>query len=333
MAFNRGTSGQRGLFWPFSSNKGRQRSMAVLGCEGAASSTSPFPRVDRTYIPCSSLDHPDHSSARLAILPDLALGSLAASARWCLLPTPLAHGKDSASTKQHEKGERHRSQSEIVMGSHGQSWEVLGSLAESSPAPSSVVKAEECLIGQLVPRTAPPDLSAARLIGRAIKSCHPLSRFFHALAIPRSSPGLCSSQATLSVFPLCTPTFFLSRLTPPGAKSAGCSESKQKAHGRQSLSRSPSSNFAVELELQCSSLALLLDLVRLKQTRPPTNAPGAFVSSDYILLALPCPSLPFLLSAFGQCMPTVSQVVQFSQSVPPLSADRLSRKLWREAAQ
>ncbi|KAG6169429.1 hypothetical protein E4U11_004053 [Claviceps purpurea] len=51
MTFNRGTSGQRGLFWPFSSNKGRQRSMAVLGCEGAASSTSPFPRVDRTYIP------------------------------------------------------------------------------------------------------------------------------------------------------------------------------------------------------------------------------------------------------------------------------------------
>ncbi|KAG6042750.1 hypothetical protein E4U39_005484 [Claviceps sp. Clav50 group G5] len=42
--------------------------------------------------------------------------------------------KGSASMKQQEKGERHRSQSEIVMGSHGQSWEVLGSLAEPSSA-------------------------------------------------------------------------------------------------------------------------------------------------------------------------------------------------------
>ncbi|KAG5991323.1 hypothetical protein E4U52_003795 [Claviceps spartinae] len=50
-----------------------------------------------------------------AILLDLALGSLAASA--------AAHtARSSASMKQHEKAERHRSLSEIVMGSRGNSW-------------------------------------------------------------------------------------------------------------------------------------------------------------------------------------------------------------------
>ncbi|KAG6115877.1 hypothetical protein E4U13_002393 [Claviceps humidiphila] len=134
LTFNRGTSGQqalrqlvRGPFWPFSSNKGRQRSMAVLGCEGAASSTSLSPGRQghqRDAGPCSSLDHPDHSSARL-------LSPIWRWAAWQppLLPTPLAHGlgprrsvEGSASMKQHEKAERHRSQSEIVMGSHGNSW-------------------------------------------------------------------------------------------------------------------------------------------------------------------------------------------------------------------
>ncbi|KAG5944286.1 hypothetical protein E4U60_006137 [Claviceps pazoutovae] len=100
--------------------------MAVLGCEGAASSTSSFPRVDRTYLARPLTTLITHQPGY--ILPDLALGSLAASALVLAAHTarscsgPRRSVKGSASMKQHEKGERHRSQSEIVMGSHGKFW-------------------------------------------------------------------------------------------------------------------------------------------------------------------------------------------------------------------
>ncbi|KAG6071665.1 hypothetical protein E4U16_005959, partial [Claviceps sp. LM84 group G4] len=63
-------------------------------------------------------DDPGIGTMSQAILPDLALGSLAAS----VLVLAAHTARSWLSMKQQEKGERHRSQSEIVMGSHGKFW-------------------------------------------------------------------------------------------------------------------------------------------------------------------------------------------------------------------